>query len=88
MKEVNLLIWITQLGVSVAAPPAGFTLLGLWLRSRFGLGFWVMPVCIGIGMIGAISGLCNSLKLMDRMERTSTRRGERAKPPVGFNDHE
>ena len=43
MKELNMLVWTTQLGISVAAPLAGFTLAGLWLRDRFGLGIWGVP---------------------------------------------
>jgi len=29
MKNVNLLIWLTQLGLSVAIPLAGFIFLGI-----------------------------------------------------------
>ena len=42
MKNVNLLIWLTQLGISVAAPLGGFIWLGVWLRQRFDLGVWVV----------------------------------------------
>ena len=34
MKNLNLLIWLTQLGLSVAVPLGGFILLGLWLSQR------------------------------------------------------
>lgn len=34
MKEFNMLIWITQLGFSVAMPLAGFTLIGFWLKEN------------------------------------------------------
>ena len=37
MKELNLLVWLTQLGISVAGPLAGFILLAVWLRQRFDL---------------------------------------------------
>ena len=37
MKDLSLLVWLTQLGLSVAVPLAGFILLAVWLRSRFGL---------------------------------------------------
>ena len=33
MKTVSLLPWLTQLGLSVALPLAGFIFLALWLRS-------------------------------------------------------
>lgn len=88
MKEINMLVWLTQLGISVAAPLAGFSLLGLWLRSRFGLGIWVMLVCIGLGLVGAVSGLMSSLRMMERMDKTQ-KKGEKAPPPpTSYNEHE
>ena len=46
MKQLNLLVWITQLGLSVAVPLVGFIWLAVWLRSRFGLGNWILAVGI------------------------------------------
>lgn len=88
MKEVNMLVWITQLGISVAAPLAGFSLLGLWLRSRFSLGVWVMIVCIALGMIGAVSGLRSSLKIMERMDGSNPKQQDAPPPPTSYNEHE
>lgn len=85
MKELNMAVWITQLGISTAAPLAGFTLLGLWLRRRFGLGSWVVVVGCVIGLIGAVSGLRNSLKAMEQMDKKNS--GPETKP-VSFNDHD
>lgn len=82
-----MLVWITQLGVSVAAPLAGFSLLGLWLRSRFSLGVWVMLACIFLGLICAVQGLRSSLQILERMDRQNEKRS-RPTPPVSFNDHE
>jgi len=82
-----MLVWITQLGISVAAPLAGFSLLGLWLRQRFSLGVWVMLVCIGLGLICAVQGLRNSLQILERMDRQNEKK-KQAPPPVSFNDHE
>ena len=36
MKHYQLLIWLTQLGISVAVPLALCTLGAAWLRDRFG----------------------------------------------------
>ena len=88
MKEFNMLVWLTQLGVSVAAPLAGFSLLGLWLRSRFALGVWVMLVCIALGLIGAVSGLRTSLRMMERMDAGNSGKKKQAPPPISFNEHE
>ena len=85
MKNVNLLIWLTQLGVSVAVPLGGFIWLGVWLRQRFQWGVWVVPVCIFLGIVCAVDGMRVSLKAMERMVKDKK---ETEPPPVSFNDHE
>ena len=84
MKNVNLLIWLTQLGISVAAPLGGFIWLGIWLRQRFELGVWVVLAGIFVGIVCAIDGMRTSLKAMERMSRDKNE----DPPPVSFNDHE
>lgn len=89
MKEINMLVWITQLDMSVAAPLGGFTLLGLWLQERFGLGLWAMLICIALGLIGAASGLRQSLRIMEQMDARSGRKDKKKEaPPVSYNEHE
>ena len=85
MKNVNLLIWLTQLGISVAAPLGGFIWLGVWLRQRFELGVWVVLLCIFMGLVCAIDGMRVSLKAMERMSKDKK---EELPPPISFNDHE
>ena len=85
MKNVNLLIWLTQLGTSVAAPLGGFIWLGIWLRQRFQMGIWVVLVCIFLGIVCAIDGMRVSLKAMERMAKDEK---EDEPPAVSFNDHE
>ena len=84
MKDVNLLIWLTQLGVSMAVPLGGFIWLGIWLRQRFDLGVWVVLAGIFIGIVCAVDGMRSSLKAMERMSKHN----EEEPPPVSFNDHE
>lgn len=84
MKHINLLIWLTQLGISVAAPLGGFIWLGIWLYRRFGLGIWVVLLCIFVGIVCAIDGMRISLKAMERMSKDKNEEP----PPVAFNDHE
>ena len=85
MKDLKLLIWLTQLGISVAAPLGGFIWLGIWLRQRFQLGVWVVLLTIFIGIVCAIDGMRVSLKAMERMGKDPK---ETDPPPVSFNDHE
>ena len=83
MKNTQLLIWITQLGLSTAAPLAGFLLLSVWLHRRFEWGSWVIIAGVILGIICAIDGLRTSLRAMERMSKDKNQ-----EPPVGFNDHE
>lgn len=85
MKNISLIVWLTQLGFSIAFPLAGFILLAVWLRSRFDLGIWVLIVGIILGIIGAIDGLRSSLKAMERLSKNNS---ESDPPPVSFNDHD
>lgn len=85
MKHINLLVWLTQLGISVAVPLGGFIWLGIFLRQRFDLGVWVVLAGIFVGIVCAIDGLRVSLRAMERMAKE---RKEDELPPVSFNDHE
>ena len=89
MKDLNMLIWLSQLGLSIAVPLGGFTLAGLWLRNRFDLGIWVVLAGCAIGMICAIDGLRYSLKAMQMMEKGSRKKeGKSLASSVSFNEHE
>lgn len=83
VKNLNLLVWLTQLGLSVALPPIGFILLAVWLRDRFSLGVWVIWIGILLGIVCAVDGLRMSLKAMEKMSQD-----QKEKPPVSFNDHD
>ena len=85
MKNLNLIVWLTQLGLSVAGPLAGFTLLAVWLRQRFDFGIWVLILGIILGISGAIDGFRVSMKAMEQMAKDKP--GEKDPPPVSFNDH-
>lgn len=84
MKNLNLLVWLTQLGLSVALPPAGFILLALWLRDSCGWGGWVLWAGIVLGTVCAFDGLRTSLKAMERMSRDKKEEDK----PVSFNEHD
>lgn len=85
MKDVSLLTWLTQLGLSVALPLAGFIFLALWLRSYFSLGDWVLWVGIVLGLVSAIDGLRQSLKVLIRLTKS---KHDDAPPPVSFHEHD
>lgn len=85
MKDLNLLVWMTQLGMSVAVPLAGFTGLSVWLKNRFDLGVWIVLVGCAVGICCAVDGMRHSLRLMSQMGR---KKDKAASPPVSYNDHE
>ena len=83
MKNVQLLTWLTQLGLSTAVPLAGFVLLAVWLKNRFGLGNWVLFVGIGLGLFSAVDGFYRSLKALSNMSK-----GSEEEHPVSFTEHD
>ena len=84
MKEFNMLVWLTQLGISIAAPLALCIMGAFWLRNRFGLGAWVLIVGILLGLYLAFDGFRTSMKAMEKMSAGSKKKEQ---PPVSFNDH-
>ncbi len=81
-----MLVWITQLGFSVAFPLAGFVLAALWFRERFSLGSWVLFLGLFLGLVGAVDGFRTSLKAMKLMAGEPEKND--GSPPVAFNDHQ
>lgn len=84
MKDLNLLVWLTQLGVSVALPLGGFIWLAVWLRNRFDWGAWVIVAGAVLGILCAIDGLRTSLKAMEQASKDK----KKDAPPVSFNNHD
>lgn len=84
MKNLNLLVWLTQLGLSVALPPLGFILLAVWLKDQWGWGSWVIWAGVILGVVVAFEGLRSCLKAMEIMSKEKNEE----KPPVSFNDHD
>ncbi len=84
MKDLSLLVWMTQLGLSVVLPLAGFVFLAVWLKNTFSLGIWVIIVGVVFGLVCAVNGLVSSLKAMQSIVKDKKMK----KPPVSFNDHD
>ena len=83
VKVMRYLVWLTQLGLSVAVPLVGFILLGAWLRDSRGWGGWVVAVGVALGLMGAVGGLVNSFRTLHRMSKA-----DEDKPTPGFNRHD
>ena len=84
MKNLHLVAWLTQLGFSTAVPLAGFILLAVWLRNRFGWGNWVLFVGIGLGLISAVDGFVRNLKVLSRLGKDT----KEEKQHLSFTEHD
>ena len=84
MKDLTLIVWLTQLGLSVAAPLAVFVWLGVWLRDSLGWGDWAFWAGLCLGLYCAVDGLRISLKALSALVKPK----EKKDPPVAFNDHD
>ena len=83
VKDVKLLVFLTQLGLSVALPLGGFTLLAVWLYKAHSWGGWVIALGVILGIVCAIDGVRGLIKAAQRME------SKPQEPPFeAFNDHE
>ncbi len=82
MKGMNLLIWITQLGLSLAVPLSCFVFLGLWLHHSLGWGKWALVVCILLGIYTGLTSLWSAVKIMTHMDKPPKKDS-----PTAFNDH-
>lgn len=85
MKDMNMIVWLTQLGISVAVPLAGFVVGAVWLRNHFELGMWIIWVGVILGGICAVNGFRHSLRMMEYMAKDKTKKKQ--EPPIGFNEH-
>lgn len=83
MKDLNMLVWLTQLGLSTVLPLAAFCVIGIWLHRGRGCGVWTVWAGLLLGLICTAGSFRNSLKAMERMAEA----GSREPPPTSFNEH-
>ncbi len=84
MKDLGLLVWLTQLGLSVAFPLAGFVVLGFWLHQHFGWGSWTVWCGIALGLVCAITGFRDCLKALSKFSHPKSENDT----SVSFNSHD
>ena len=85
MKDMTMIVWLTQLGLSVALPLCGFVLLAVWLQNTFNWGSWVIWVGVIFGVISAAEGFRSTLKAMQRLSKDEK---EDTRQDISFNDHD
>lgn len=84
MKELTMVVWITQLGLSVVVPLAGFPMAAVWACDRFGIGSWLIWLGVVVGICSAVEGFRSSLRAMLRLSKGK----QDNHPTVSFNDHD
>ena len=81
-RILRTLSLLTQLGLSLVAPPLLLIWLALYLQKTCALGSWVMPLAIVVGLISAFCGTWRLLKSVTRQNEK-----EEGTPPVSFDQH-
>ena len=84
MKLLNLLMWVSQFGISIIFPTLFFLWLGVWLRSKFNLGIWILVV---FGVLGVLTSISTVRSCLRSMLKAAEELSSQEKPPVAFNDH-
>lgn len=84
MKLLNLLMWVSQFGISIIFPTLLFLWLGAWLQNKFSLGIWVL---ILFGILGVLTSVSTVRSCLRSMLKAADELSSREKPPVSFNDH-
>ncbi|MBQ4381509.1 MAG: AtpZ/AtpI family protein [Oscillospiraceae bacterium] len=82
-SALKLLTYLTQLGISVAAPLVIFIVGALWLREKFSLGSWIVLLGVVLGLMGAAGGFVTNLRTMKRLAD----RQEKQESKISYNDH-
>lgn len=64
LRIVNRLSWLTQAGVSIAAPLLLCIGGGVWAHRALGLGAWIIPVGVVLGLGASVCSLFTFLKVV------------------------
>lgn len=84
MKILSLLMWVGQFGFSIIFPTVFFLILAVWLRSKFGLGMWIILVCSIVGLLTTIS---TTRACLHSLRKAAEEASDSREPPIAFNDH-
>ncbi len=67
------IIYLTQMGLSLAIPPIVSLWGAGWLQQRFGWGNWVMIAGIVLGIGAMISNLLDYIRMFSRRAKAETK---------------
>lgn len=84
MKVLNLLMWVTQFGLSIIFPTLFFLWLAVWLQGKLGLGMWIVIV---LGILGLLTSVSTTKACLHSMKKAADELSDGKEPPIAFNDH-
>ena len=84
MKLLNLLMWVTQFGLSILFPFCFFLILAVWLQTKYALGVWIVVV---LGILGFLVSVSTARSCLHSMQKAAQELSGQNPPPVAFNDH-
>ena len=80
VKLLRRLTMLTQLGLSVVAPPLLLIWLSIAAQRRWGVGSWATPVAIVVGLISSACGVYEFYRSVMREKGGD-------EPPASFDQH-
>lgn len=80
MKVMQDLAWLTQLGISLVAPPFLCAGAAWWLWTRMDMPAWIMLPALVLGFGGSVASAWGFYRLMQR-------KAAHKKAPPAFNRH-
>ena len=88
MKLLKTLTLLGQFGFTFITPPVTMGILGWWLQSRFGVGTWVMLVCLLIGLMTSFAGAVRFFRRVLLQVERKEQEDEPKEKPVVFYRHD
>ena len=65
-KNLRAAAWLTQFGLNMVSPIIIAILVAAWLKTRFGLGDWVILLAIILGVGAAFTSMFSFIKTVRR----------------------
>lgn len=81
---LSLLLWVTQLGLSLLFPLCFFLILAVRLQQRYELGTWIVLL---LGLVGFLTSVSTARSCIRSLRKAAEKASDQ-KDPASFNDHE
>ena len=82
---LSLLLWVTQLGLSLLFPLCFFLILAVRLHQRYELGTWIVLL---LGLVGFLTSVSTARSCIRSLRKAAEKASDQQDPPASFNDHE